>query len=47
MVPGNFDWFLHTMLFYHTKHVIEKQNSKKRGDQDSNDSDSSESDSDD
>ncbi|KAF8219559.1 hypothetical protein L208DRAFT_1339192 [Tricholoma matsutake] len=47
MVPGNFDWFLHTMLFYHTKHVIEKQNSKKRGDQDSNDSDSSDSDSDD
>ena len=21
MVPGNFDWFLHTMLTYHTTHV--------------------------
>jgi hypothetical protein len=25
MTPGNFDWFLHTMLFYHTRHVIDKQ----------------------
>ena len=25
MTPGNFNWFLHTMLFYHTKHVINKQ----------------------
>lgn len=25
MTPGNFDWFLHTMLFYHIKHVLEKQ----------------------
>jgi hypothetical protein len=25
MTQGNFDWFLHTMLFYHTKHVIDKQ----------------------
>jgi hypothetical protein len=24
MTPGNFNWFLHTMLFYHTKHVINK-----------------------
>jgi hypothetical protein len=23
--PGNFNWFLHTMLFYHTKQVIYKQ----------------------
>ena len=22
MTPGNFNWFLHTMLFYHTKHVL-------------------------
>ena len=44
MVPGNFDWFLHTMLFYHTRHVIEKQNSKKS--QDSSDSNSSDEDSD-
>jgi hypothetical protein len=25
MKTGNFDWFLHTMLFYHTQHVIGKQ----------------------
>ena len=25
MTPGNFNWFLHTMLFYHTQHVIQKQ----------------------
>jgi len=28
MSPGNFDWFLHTMLFYHTRHIIEKQHIK-------------------
>ena len=25
MTPGNFNWFLHTMLFYHTLRVIQKQ----------------------
>jgi hypothetical protein len=30
MTPGNFNWFLHTMLFYHTKHVIRKQMMKKQ-----------------
>jgi len=25
MIPSNFDWFLHTMLFYHTKYVIQKK----------------------
>ncbi|KAM6491044.1 hypothetical protein JOM56_013284 [Amanita muscaria] len=29
MTPGNFDWFLHTMLFYHTIQVLKKQ--KQRG----------------
>jgi hypothetical protein len=28
MKPGNFNWFLHTMLFYHTKHVITQQKRK-------------------
>jgi hypothetical protein len=28
MLPGNFHWFLHTMLFYHTRHVIDKHNRK-------------------
>jgi len=30
MTPGNFNWFLHTMLFYHTKYVIKKQMIKKQ-----------------
>lgn len=25
MSQGNFDWFLHSMLFYHTRYTIEKQ----------------------
>jgi hypothetical protein len=29
MTPSNFNWFLHVMLFYHTRHVIEQQNIKK------------------
>ena len=29
MTPGNFNWFLHTMFFYHTKYVIHKQDMKK------------------
>ncbi len=28
MTIGNFNWFLHTMLFYHTKYVIENQKRK-------------------
>ena len=28
MKTGNFDWFLHVMLFYHTQHVIRKQKKK-------------------
>ena len=38
MTSGNFNWFLHSMLFYHTNHVITKQQ-KKWGKEDS-DSDS-------
>ena len=30
MTMGNFNWFLHTMLFYHTKYVIRKQTIKKQ-----------------
>ena len=41
MTPGNFNWFLHSMLFYHTKHVIEKQKEKaSRVDTSNSDSDS-------
>lgn len=28
MTAGNFNWFLHAMLFYHTKYVIAKQKRK-------------------
>ena len=28
MRPENFNWFLHTMLFYHTRHVLEKMEQK-------------------
>jgi hypothetical protein len=36
MTPGNFNWFLHTMLFYHTKYVICKQQMKKQQNMDGN-----------
>jgi len=29
MTSGNFNWFLHTMLYYHTKHVLRKQKLQK------------------
>ena len=28
MTPSNFNWFLHTMLFYHTRYLLEKQKQK-------------------
>ena len=28
MTPSNFNWFLHAMLFYHTRLVIKKQEAK-------------------
>lgn len=28
MTPGNFNWFLHSMLFYYARHVIEVQRQK-------------------
>ena len=39
MTPGNFNWFLHTMLFYHTKHVINKQMKTNEGDEEDVESD--------
>jgi hypothetical protein len=30
MTPPNFNWFLHTMLFYHTNNVIKKQAKRAR-----------------
>jgi uncharacterized Zn finger protein (UPF0148 family) len=40
MIPGNFNWLLHTMLFYHTRYVLEKQARKTKNednDDDNND----------
>jgi len=28
MIPSNFDWFLHAMLFYHTQYVTQKKMEK-------------------
>ena len=30
MTPGNFNWFIHIMLFYYTKYVLKKQRHKKK-----------------
>jgi hypothetical protein len=30
MTPTNFNWFIHAMLFYHTKYVIKRQHIKKQ-----------------
>jgi len=46
MTPGNFNWFLHSMLFYHTTHVITKQQQKARRAGDGNNSDSEDEDED-
>ena len=42
MTPGNFNWFFHTMLYYHTKHILRKQKLKRQGEtsDDSQDPDS-------
>ena len=37
MKPGNFNWFLHTMLFYHTRNVLEKAKQKKMNKNDDDD----------
>ena len=37
MKPGNFNWFLHTMLFYHTRNVLEKAKQKKKSENDDDD----------
>ena len=30
MTPGNFNWFLHSLLFLHTERVIEAQEEKRK-----------------
>ena len=30
MTPCTFDWFIHAMLFYHTKYAIKMQHNKKK-----------------
>jgi hypothetical protein len=40
MTPGNFNWFLHSMLFYHTKHVMSRVNNSDGDSSSDSDSDS-------
>jgi len=40
MTVGNFNWFLHTMLFYHTQRVLEKQEKQKKSSFDDSSDDS-------
>ena len=47
MTAGNFDWFLHSMLFYHTKHVLKKQEIKLQKAKNAEDDESSDESSDD
>jgi hypothetical protein len=42
MTAGNFDWFLHAMLFYHTMQVLKRQ--KKRREDEENEEDEGEGD---
>ena len=37
MTSGNFNWFLHTMLFYHTMQVLKKQSKKREREEESDD----------
>jgi len=37
MTAGNFNWFIHSMLFYHTQHVIAKQKQKAKKDKNRDD----------
>jgi hypothetical protein len=39
MTIGNFDWFLHTMLFLHTERVINKKKVESEDDDDDDDDD--------
>ena len=39
MKPGNFNWFLHAMLFYHTKHVLYQQEKKAKSQKNNEDDD--------
>jgi hypothetical protein len=37
MTGGNFNWFLHVMLFMHTLFIIQKQKEKERKENDGDD----------
>jgi hypothetical protein len=46
MTTGNFNWYLHTMLFYHTAFVLKKQGRKVERGKSNRHDDSGDSDSD-
>ena len=39
MTPSNFEWFLHAMLFYHDKHVLETKKQRNNNADDADNSD--------
>ena len=47
MTQGNFNWFLHTMLFLHTVQAIEKQKARDDDDDDDDEDDDDDDDEDD
>jgi hypothetical protein len=44
MTPNKFNWFLHSMLFYHTRYVLMKQEKAKNKDGNDDDDDDDEDD---
>lgn len=44
MTIGNFDWFLHSMLFYHTRNVLERQQRRAENNEDEEDEEDEEDD---
>jgi hypothetical protein len=42
MTASNFNWFLHTLLFYHTQHVIQRQENRGRHEDEDEDEDEDE-----
>ena len=47
MTPSNFNWFLHVMLFLHTRLLIEKKANEANGLENKNDEESEEEEGDD
>jgi hypothetical protein len=44
MTPNNFNWFLHSLLFFHTQRVIKVQQDKAKKNEDDDDDDDNDDD---